>query len=187
MRGKRNARRRRSRMVLLSAGLSFLLLQGAVALLPAHKCPAPFDTRGLWDVAPLEYSIVHWQMRHLLESSDQDVIFFGDSSCLMGVKPRVVQDATGLKTSNYGMLGYLGTKGHALLFRLFLERHTAPRLAVYYVCAYPLEASQKDIDDAGMLRALQEWQCGAIGEGQVWRLADRKLAEHVQALCDKLL
>jgi hypothetical protein len=182
MSSKSRGLRKRARAILLWAGLSFALLQVGAALLPATRT-GPFDDLGVWQVPPLETSIVQWQTRQLAEPGPaQDVIFFGDSACLMGVRSRQVQEIAGLRVWNFGTLGWLGTEGHAEILAMYLEKHAPPRLAVYYISTYPLTATKEDLEAAGYLRTLKDWRSGDRREGALFWLEDHKLRWHLQSM-----
>src|SRR5262249_10325294 len=133
---------RRGRVAVLSAGLVFVLFQAASAGLLKHVWPTPETPAGVvqserfWSGEPaprgvpsLEESIIQWQAYHLLTSvDDQNVLFVGDSSCLMGVMPQVIAQKTGQKCWNLGTIGFMATDGHADMLDLYLAKNRPPQL-----------------------------------------------------------
>ena len=94
-------------------------------------------------VPSLDDSIVHWQVYHVLAGDDaQDILLMGDSSCLMGLRPLRVTDATGLQAWNFGTIGLYGALGHKKLLELYFERRGVPRIVVYHVAWDPLTSAR---------------------------------------------
>jgi hypothetical protein len=142
----------------LWAVLSFVVCQAALSLLRVRPPSQRFNEAELSGVPTLAESIVQWQVTNLQEDlGPVDVVFFGDSSCLMGVMPRIVGEDSGLRCWNFGTLGWLSTDGHADLLQLYVDRHGPPALAVYYVTTWPLTATRKDIEACGYLKRVREW------------------------------
>jgi hypothetical protein len=65
-------------------------------------------------------------LTHQLEASrtapQADVVLVGDSSCLMNVLPRVVEEQTGRSVLNLGTLSYMGPAEFARIAAAYLER-----------------------------------------------------------------
>ncbi len=98
----------------------------------------------------LEESIVQWQVFHATRPRRrQSVLLLGDSSCLMGLRPKIIMRETGLKTWNLGTLSWLGVPGHLQILKTYLEHQPPPSLLVYHVTLNPfgrgrhLELSKK--------------------------------------------
>ncbi len=70
-------------------------------------------------------------------SERNDVVFFGDSTCLSGIEISEFQRQTGLAAHNLGTIGMIGMEGFCLLMQTYLEHHPAPRVAV--LCVLPNE------------------------------------------------
>lgn len=66
-------------------------------------------------------------------NQNNDVIFVGDSSCLMGVSPKVIEKETGLKVVNLATNGGAGIIGYETVIRKYLKSNPAPKLIVYYI------------------------------------------------------
>lgn len=79
-------------------------------------------------------SIIQWQ---IFEASNlnrrQEVLFLGDSSCLMGLQPNVVVRETGLETWNLGTISWIGVRGHTRVLETYLQENPPPHLLVYHV------------------------------------------------------
>ncbi|MCA8923950.1 MAG: hypothetical protein KDD82_19225 [Planctomycetes bacterium] len=87
----------------------------------------------------LERSIVYWQLEHTLSSSEpQDVLLLGDSSCLMGLRPKTIEQATGLSAWNLGTLAFPGVGGHRRLYDAYRAKRGAPRFVIYHMSLYLL-------------------------------------------------
>lgn len=170
---------RHARRVLCWTVLAFVALQAAASVKYPDRLTKRFNEIDLVQVPSLAESIVQWQVSNLYDDiGPMDVVFFGDSSCLMGVMPRVVEEETGLRCWNFGTLGWLSTDGHADLLQLFVEKHGPPRLAVYYVTTWPLTATQKDIETCGYFKRLREWlaeDANETGAGWLERLPSSKM------------
>lgn len=81
-------------------------------------------------------SYTDWNMAYVLGAADSnDVLFVGDSSCVVGVDPRQFTARTGLSAYNLGAPGFLGFEGFLLIVRRYLDHHPAPRLMV--LCLHP--------------------------------------------------
>lgn len=66
-------------------------------------------------------------------NENYDVIFFGDSSCLMGVSPKIIEKETGLKVLNLGTYGGTGIIGYEAILRSYLKSNNPPKLIIYYI------------------------------------------------------
>jgi len=79
-------------------------------------------------------SIVYWQLEHLHASSEpQDVLLLGDSSCLMGLRPKTIEQATGLSAWNLGTLAFAGVGGHQQVYDVFRTQRGPPRFVIYHM------------------------------------------------------
>ena len=184
-RGKLN-RIWRARRVLLWTCVAFVVLQAGLGLKHGASFSRRFNEAELNHVPDLAESIVQWQVSNLIEDLGPiDVVFFGDSSCLMGVMPRIVEEDTGLHCWNFGTIGWLSTDGHADLLQLYVDRHGPPRLAIYYVTTWPLTASHEDIKARGYLTRLREWLASEKDESDVtWldRLPSTRMRQWFQTV-----
>ncbi|MDB5341571.1 MAG: hypothetical protein JWN70_7190 [Planctomycetaceae bacterium] len=157
--------------------MAFVLMQVVVAALPGY----PWSTRtepetavranrfqrdsGWLRTTPtLEESIVQWQVHHLLTAvPPQDVLFVGDSSCLMGVIPEVITQGTQLRAWNLATVGSLSTLGQADILDLYFAKHpsSTPKLVVCYLAPPTLARDQEEIERQGVYNGLREWLYGA--------------------------
>ena len=130
---------------------------GTSWILAAHGPAGRFNRAGLLKPPTVTESVVEWQVRHLLEGSERDdIVFFGDSSCLMGVVPGVLGES-GVSAWNYGTIGWLGIDGYADLLKLYVDHRGKPGLAVCYMSMYPLTVSNEEIDRMGFRQAFRDW------------------------------
>ena len=161
MGAKNRDMRRRDRSILLWTAAFFVLLQAAgYALLQVTPRPERFSLgRGNVLLAPdICETIIHWQSQAVLTSHEPaDIVFLGDSSCLMGVMPAVVEDKAKRPTRNIGTVAYMGNTGHADILDLYLERHPAPKVVVYHVCPLVFTVSNKDLIKVGYLQTFREY------------------------------
>lgn len=168
---------RRARIVVVWTAVAFVLMQVVVAGLPGY----PWSTRTEPELAvrtnrfqrdsgwvrttpTLEESIVQWQVHHLLTAvPPQDVLFVGDSSCLMGVMPEVITQDTQLRTWNLATVGSLSTQGQADILDLYLTKHptSQPKLVVCYLAPPTLARDREEIERQGVYNGLREWLYGA--------------------------
>lgn len=94
----------------------------------------PAERLYLRGVPTVGKSIVHWQLEHLYASSTpQDVLLLGDSSCLMGLRPKPIERATGLSAWNLGTLAFAGVGGHQQVYDVFRAQRGPPRFVIYHM------------------------------------------------------
>lgn len=160
--------RRRARAAFLWACAFFGLAQ-LVGLAMLQIAPRPerikLDGPGAAKIPDVCESTLQWQCHYLLTTNDrEELLFIGDSSCLMGVMPAVVGDKTHLRTRNLGTLGYLGADGHADMLQLFVERHGVPKVCVYCVAPFTFTVSNQDIERVGCLKRFRAF---AFGDAKV--------------------
>src|SRR5438105_1600765 len=127
MPSKRLEMKRRDRAVLLW-GVAFFGLAQATGFGRLQVTPRPerfsLGRSTVQRTPNPSESIIQWQSHAALTSREtEEVVFVGDSCCLMGVIPAIVENGTKLKTRNLGTNAYLGTAGHADLLQLYLDRH----------------------------------------------------------------
>lgn len=109
-------------------------------------------------VPGIESSVVQWQTHRVLHARDPfDVVLTGDSSCLMGLKPKLIESATGLRTTNLGTLGYLWPDGHLELFDLFVDRHGPPRVVVLHLAWETLAREAATPGNDWWIPAFRRW------------------------------
>jgi hypothetical protein len=145
---------------LLLAGLCAAAIELFFALRPQTVDPQSVYPFFYIHSAPsVDASIVHWQTVSILSHRipKVDVLFLGDSSCLMSLRSVLFERLTGYPAWNLGTLGWLSTEGHAELLSLYLENHAPPRLIIYNVSTYPLTVLQSDISGVGYLDTFQKW------------------------------
>lgn len=68
-----------------------------------------------------------------LKNQQNDVLLIGDSSCMMGVRPKIIEELTGLKVVNLAIYAYSGPQAYDALLRRYLKRNKVPKLIIYYV------------------------------------------------------
>lgn len=141
-----------------------------------------------------EESIIQWQVHHLLtDVPPQDVIFVGDSSCLMGIVPQRITERTGLPAWNLGTVGSLSTHGHARILELYLQRHssTKPKLVVCYFAPPTLLRTSEQVAQTGVFDRFQAWldgaDAGSAGRAPLAQLPGYRLRRPVHAAAGQLL
>ncbi len=106
----------------------------------------------------LAESIVQWQTVHTLTNAKPyDVIFLGDSSCLMGLVPKSFNEETGLKSLNICTTGWLYIDGHVELLDLYLSHATPPKYLVYYFATSSFADSYNENEKRGHLTQFRNW------------------------------
>jgi hypothetical protein len=182
-----------SRSVIVLLAVFVALGELALALAPIPDPPPStrerFGTRLYSGVPPVEVSIVNWQINNsLTQLKGSDILCLGDSSCLMGVVPSVIEKTTRHSCWNLGTLGYLGTQGHALILEQWLKRFGAPRLLVYHVVPHSLVSSNTECST--YFKPLKEWLSSSTEQEWYDRLptsvARRYLFWQLQALASSL-
>lgn len=163
-------------MVVLWIIASYVASQIAIACLPGYPWPVHtepqmavqqerFNREGGWlrENPTLEESILHWQLYHMLTAVEpQDIVFTGDSSCLMGIMPTEISELTRLRTWNLGTMGSLSIRGQTHILELFLNKfpHSKPQLVVCYVAPPTLCRTRDEIENLGVYNQFQEWLHG---------------------------
>lgn len=180
---------RRSRAILLRTCALFVLLQVSIALFPGYPWPHYRRPEKAVGAERFVDPVIHCQIDLLLRCSEPlDVAFFGDSSCLMGVMPQVLCDATGLKARGFATFGWLSTEGHAETFEMRLARYPAPKIAVYHVTPATLRQSKADTARIGYLKQFRKWMFGDVDDDDspIARLPGFRLRWLGAALADSL-
>ena len=67
-----------------------------------------------------------------LTNQENDVVFIGDSSCLQGVRPKIIEQRTGLKVVNLALYGFSGPQAYDVILRRYLKNNKPPKLIIYY-------------------------------------------------------
>jgi hypothetical protein len=165
---RRRSRELRAIGVVFWGLLFFGVLELATSLLLTARGPAGRFNRAGLDKAPtVTESVVEWQVRRLLDGGPpDDVAFFGDSSCLMGIVPGALS-GSGIEAWNYGTIGWLSIDGYADLLHLYAERRGRPRLAVCYMSMYPLTVTPDEIERMGFREAFLDWVHPGRWEGSL--------------------
>ncbi len=132
----------------LSAYLLILLLVPLASLLLAFPAAhthrfLQYSRRPLWHATDYRFA---GEMRNC------DVVIFGDSTGMLGVDSRLIEDRTGWKTCNFAM-PYMVTSvfGTSLLNR-YLARNKAPRFIVFHFSGIHLRPPRLD-EQNGMVDA----------------------------------
>lgn len=197
----------RARSVVVWAVMCYAMTQLIVFCLPGYPWPARtdpevavranrFNRNGAWlrNVPTLEESIIQWQVCHLLTAvGPQDIVFIGDSSCLMGVVPQVISEATKMRTWNLGTVGSLSTTGHAEILNLYLRKHerSKPKLVVCYLASPTLKRTQEETENLGVLNGFREWlhgkDAGRMAQEPLAQLPGYRLRSPLSVLAKQML
>lgn len=200
------AQRRSFQVVLWTIGWT-IALQGLAALLPGYPWPSHTQPEvavrteryyryGGWiRTSPTpEESIIQWQVHHLLtDVPPQDVVFVGDSSCLMGIVPQRIMEQTGLPAWNLGTVGSMSTHGHARILELYLQRNssTKPKLIVSYFAPPTLLRTSEQVAQLGVFNRFQEWlhgtDAGQAAQAPLAQLPGYRLRRPLYAAAGQLL
>jgi hypothetical protein len=110
--------------------------EGPLRLLEPYRAPTHDEAVGL---IPIDYA--------LSDSTANDVIFIGGSTCRCGLDPRLFESLSGLTAYNLGSFGSLGISGQLATLEAYLAHHPAPRVVV--LCMTPIEILRVRSDPAG--------------------------------------
>jgi hypothetical protein len=85
----------------------------------------------------VDEAIIAQALTYAIRSREMnDVVFLGDSTCRMGIKPELFSRISGLSGWNLGSMRRIGSYGYAITVALYLQNHPAPRAVV--LCVNPL-------------------------------------------------
>ncbi len=109
-------------------------------------------------IPALEESIIQWQIYHAMSAKENiDILLLGDSSSLMGLRPKIIQERTGLTAWGIGTLDYTGTPGNVDILETYLQRRPAPKILVYHIISWSFNLSDADLQRFGYLERLRDW------------------------------
>ncbi|GAB4424011.1 MAG: hypothetical protein Kow0031_02810 [Anaerolineae bacterium] len=92
-------------------------------------------------VPSVEESVIYFKMEHIARlPNSPDILFLGDSACLMNVVPSVIENQTGLKAYNLGTIEWLMPQGHLDLLKIYLGSHPPPQMLVYVISPLSVQA-----------------------------------------------
>jgi hypothetical protein len=125
---------------------------------PANRAPS------------LEESIIQWQVYHALASSKPvDILLLGDSSCMMGLRPKILEERTGLNCWDIGTLDYFGVQGNVDLLEVFLQQRKAPKVIVFHIVGGIASFSKSSLDQMGYVNRLRTWLAPYLEEKKHWK------------------
>jgi hypothetical protein len=105
-------------------------------------------------------AVIAQAMTYAISSREyNDVVFLGDSTCEMGIDPRVLAKETGLSGWNLGTMRAFGPYGFLLLTSAYLRHHPAPKLVVLCVGPTLFECDPSVLD--GEMQQRLTWSYGA--------------------------
>ncbi len=134
-----------------------------VSAQPAEAKPARFGSE--LRVPTITESMLQWQFTHLLElKTPHDVLLLGDSSCLMGLRPKLMEEELKTTVWNLGTLGWIYTDSHADLLEIYVERVGAPKVLVYQVAWGTLQDSKRDIRQRGYRKRFVRFRDRLLGK-----------------------
>ena len=81
----------------------------------------------------------------------------GDSSALMGLIPKEIEQRAGARTENLAMIQPLGLPGQVDMLELYLQHHPPPRIAVFQFSEPNLSLTEADLERYGMLDGFRTW------------------------------
>ena len=89
--------------------------------------------------------------RRLFDQAGGSVVLIGDSSCMMGLVPSVIEGESGLPAVNLGLLASYSMAGFAETVEELLERPRLPTAVVVAVLPRALEFTESDTRDFDLL------------------------------------
>jgi hypothetical protein len=105
-------------------------------------------------------AVVAQAMTYALSSREyNDVVFLGDSTCEMGIDPRVFAKETGLSAWNLGTMRGFGPYGFFLATSAYLGHHPAPKIVVLCITPTLFECDPSVFD--GEMKQRLTWSYGA--------------------------
>ncbi|GAK50938.1 hypothetical protein U14_02180 [Candidatus Moduliflexus flocculans] len=114
-------------------------------------------------IPALEESIIQWQVYHAMSAEEEiDILLLGDSSSLMGLRPKIIQKQTGLTAWGIGTLDYTGTPGNVDILETYLQRRPAPKILVYHIISWSFNLSEADLQRFGYLERLRTWMATGL-------------------------
>ena len=114
-------------------------------------------------IPALEESIIQWQVYHAMSVNENvDILLLGDSSSLMGLRPKIIQKQTGLTAWGVGTLDYTGTPGNVDILETYLQRHPAPKIVIYHIISWSFNLSEADLQRFGYLERLRTWMAAGL-------------------------
>lgn len=132
----------------------------AKSSLLVNRFYSPLQTPGLMD------SIIQWQTYNLLTCGPKDVVLIGDSSCLMGLSPDVIEGDTGLSVVNLAMVKHIGIPGIKEVLRVYCEKWGPPKVVILHISH---DLPQKDGEQLAIKRQFIKnfigWLQDVTGEG----------------------
>jgi hypothetical protein len=85
----------------------------------------------------VDEAIIAQALTYAIRSREMnDVVFLGDSTCRMGIKPELFSRISGLSGWNLASMRRIGPYGYAITVALYLQNHPAPRVVV--LCVNPV-------------------------------------------------
>lgn len=116
------------RTAILPVLVAGLLLKAAISIYSVN--PGPVDQRRFESV---DHMIVRQQVVRLEALQTTDIAFVGDSSCLMGVVPSILEKELGMSVSNLCTLAYLGPRSYAGFIDKLAAKNAPPKAIVVMI------------------------------------------------------
>jgi hypothetical protein len=114
--------------VLLPLAALCLLVLGALHMLYLRN---PARTDGMRTLS-IDHFIVLEQVERAATLPAAEVAFFGDSSCLMGIDPRLAERELALRPiQSFCSIGFVGPAAYAHMLAGMIERNAAPKVLVF--------------------------------------------------------
>ena len=114
--------------------------------LPALQSPSLVDT------------IVEAKLIAATQTGDRvDVLILGDSSALMGVDPKVIQEQTQLTAYNLATVAWLGVEGNQVLLEEFIKNHGQPSFIIYHFAPGFIGYDVESMERLDYVRRVKQW------------------------------
>jgi hypothetical protein len=119
-------------LYLLARQIVPLALLVVIGLLALHflylRNPTRTDTQRLG----MDYSIVLEQLHRASTLPKAEIAFFGDSSCLMGIDPLVLERLLAVQPiQSFCLIGFVGPEGYATMLERMIKRGAIPQTLVF--------------------------------------------------------
>ncbi len=105
----------------------------SIAYVNLERSSEKTDLHEMNQIPQISHTIVQAKIEFILQKeSNVDLLIVGDSSGLMGVEAKLLEEETGYRTFNLGTLGWLGVAGHRFLLEQYIKRHGVPKVVLFH-------------------------------------------------------
>lgn len=109
-------------------------------------------------------SILHWQSEYSRSlSAEQDILVFGCSSGLMGLRSRVMSEELGLNVWTFSTLALVGIEGSHIIRDDYLQNHAPPKLFILHLSEKLITRDWRFVLAGGKIQSFKRWQQKVTG------------------------